>query len=82
MHRHFKGVAQGVAQARQAVADFVKGDFPELVQLAEEVVATVDNLPQLLALLVKLGGTQNAEQARKILSTLDVTYANMLRSRE
>jgi hypothetical protein len=65
-----KGVAQGVAQARQAVVDFVKGDFPELVQLAEEVVATVDNLPQLLGLLVKLGGAQNAEQAHKILSAL------------
>jgi hypothetical protein len=65
-----KGVAQSVAQARQAVVDFVKGDFPELVQLAEEVVATIDNSAQLIHLSTKLGGAQNAEQARNILSQL------------
>jgi predicted transposase YdaD len=69
-----KGVAQGVAQSitqtRQTVVDCVHEHFPELAQLAEEVVATIDNLPQLLDLLVKLGGAQSAEQACKILSQL------------
>ena len=70
-----KGEAQGyltqsVAQMRQTIVDFVRDDFPELVQLAEEVVATIDNLPQLGRLSIKLGGAQNAEQARKTLSQL------------
>ena len=55
---------------RQTIVDFVRDDFPELVQLAEEVVATIDNLPQLGRLSIKLGGAQNAEQARKTLSQL------------
>ena len=38
--------------------------------LAEEVVATIDNPAQLVHLTAKLGGAQNAEQARKILSQL------------
>ncbi len=62
--------AQGLAQARQAVKDFVQEHFPELAQLADEVVATVDNLPQLVRLSIKLGGAQSAEQARQILSEL------------
>ena len=44
--------------------------WAELVQLAEEVVATIDNLPQLGRLTAKLGGAQDAEQACKILSQL------------
>ncbi len=62
--------AQVLAQARQAVKDFVQEHFPELAQLADEVVATVDNLPQLVRLSIKLGGAQSAEQARQILSEL------------
>ncbi|HEY4035765.1 MAG TPA: hypothetical protein VGL94_17550 [Ktedonobacteraceae bacterium] len=65
-----KGVAKGVAQMRQTIVDFVQECFPELVQLAEEVVATIDNLPQLGRLSIKLGGAQSAEQARKILLEL------------
>ena len=49
-----QGVAQSVAQMRQAVVDFVRDDFPELVQLAEEVVATIDNPTQLVHLTAKL----------------------------
>jgi hypothetical protein len=67
---HEEEKAQGLAQVRQAVVDFVQKSFPELVQLAEEVVATIDNPTQLVHLTAKLGGAQNAEQARKILSTL------------
>jgi hypothetical protein len=55
---------------RQTIVDFVQECFPELVQLAEEVVATIDNLPQLGRLSIKLGGAQSAEQARKILLEL------------
>jgi hypothetical protein len=67
---HEEEKAQGLAQVRQAVVDFVRDDFPELVQLAEEVVATIDNSAQLVRLSTKLGGAQNADQARKILSAL------------
>ncbi len=31
-----KGEAQGVAQMRQTIVDFVRNNFPELVQLAEK----------------------------------------------
>jgi hypothetical protein len=62
--------AQGLAQMRQTIVDFVQEHFPELVQQAEEVVATIDNLPQLGRLSIKLGGAQSAEQARTILSSL------------
>jgi hypothetical protein len=55
---------------RQTVVEIVQEGFPELVQLAEEVVATIDDLPQLGRLSAKLGGVQSAEQARKILSQL------------
>lgn len=65
-----KGREQDLAQMRQTIVDFVQECFPELVQLAEEVVATIDNLPQLGRLSIKLGGAQNAEQAQKILSVL------------
>jgi predicted transposase YdaD len=65
-----KGIAEGVAQTRQAVVDFVQEHFPTQAQLAEEVVATIDNQAQLLNLLVRLGGAQNEEQALKILSEL------------
>ena len=65
-----RGEAKKLAQMRQAVVDFVQGDFPELVQLAEEVVATIDNPAQLVRLSAKLGGAKDAEQARKILSAL------------
>ena len=62
--------AQDLAQMRQTMVDFVQKDFPELIQLAEEVVATIDDLPQLGRLSAKFGGAQNADQARKILSQL------------
>ncbi len=55
---------------RQAIVDFVEENFPELAQLAEEVVPTVDNPAQLVRLTAKLGGAQSAEQARRILSEL------------
>ena len=55
---------------RQAIVDVMQEDFPELVQLAKEVVATIDNPVQLVRLTAKLGGAQDAEQARKILSQL------------
>jgi hypothetical protein len=67
---HEEEKAQSVAQMRQTVVDVVKESFPELVQLAEEVVATIDDLPQLGRLSAKLGGAQDAEQARNILSAL------------
>ncbi len=59
--------AQGLAQTRQAVVDFVQERFPTLAQLAEEVVATIDNPAQLVRLTGQLGGAQSAEQARQIL---------------
>ncbi len=65
-----QGVTQSVAQMRQAIVDVMQEDFPELVQLAKEVVATIDNPAQLVRLTAKLGGAQDAEQAHKILSQL------------
>jgi hypothetical protein len=65
-----QGVTQGVAQMRQAIVDVMQEDFPELVQLAKEVVTTIDNPAQLIRLTAKLGGAQNAEQACQILSQL------------
>lgn len=61
---------QGLVQMRQTIVDFVHECFPEHVQLAEEVVATMDNLSQLGRLSIKLGGARSAEQARRILSEL------------
>ena len=65
-----KEKAKGIAQARQTVVDFVQKRFPALAQLAEDVVATIDNLPQLIQLTGDLGGAQSVEQAHKILSNL------------
>jgi len=65
-----EGIAEGIAQTRQAVVDFVQEHFPTQSQLAEEVVATIDNQAQLLNLLVRLGGAQSEEQALKLLSEL------------
>ena len=62
--------AHGLAQARQAVVEFVQKRFPVLAQLAEEVVATIDSPAQLIYLTGDLGGAQSAEQARQILSEL------------
>ncbi len=62
-----KEKAQGIAQARQAVVDFVQEHFPALAQFAEEVVATIDNLAQLVRLTGNLGGAQSVEQAHQIL---------------
>lgn len=61
---------QGLVQMRQTIVGFVQEYFPEHIQLAEEVVATMDNLSQLGRLSIKLGGAQSAEQAHKILSEL------------
>ena len=65
-----KGREQDLAQMRQIIVDFVQECFPELVQLAEDVVATVDKLPQLGRLTGDLGRAQSVEQARKILLEL------------
>ena len=62
-----KGIAEERAQMRQAIVEFVQEHFPALAQLAEEVVATIDNPAQLVHLSIKLGGAQSAEQARQIL---------------
>ncbi len=62
-----EGEAKGLAQARQAVMDFAQEHFPALAQLAEEVVATIDNLAQLVRLTGNLGSAQGVEQARQIL---------------
>ena len=65
-----EGEAKKLAQARQAVVDFVQRRFPALAQLAQEVVATTDNLPQLIQLTGDIGGAQSVEQARQVLSAL------------
>ncbi|HWS84577.1 MAG TPA: hypothetical protein VN207_10000 [Ktedonobacteraceae bacterium] len=65
-----QGVAQGIAQTRQTIVEFVQEHFPALAQLAEEVVATIDNQAQLVRLTAKLGSAQDVEQARKILLDL------------
>jgi len=62
--------AKNLAQARQAVVDFVQKRFPELAQLVEEVVATIDSQARLILLTGDLGGAQSAEEARQILSEL------------
>jgi len=62
--------AKSIAQTRQAVVDFVQKRFPELAQLAAEVVATIDSPAQLVQLTGDLGGAQSVEQAHKILAEL------------
>jgi len=62
--------AQGLAQMRQTVVEIVQERFPALAQLAEEVVATMDDLAQLRRLAVKLSSAQSAEQAHKSLLDL------------
>ncbi len=58
----------GIAQMRQAVVDVVQECFPELEQLAKDVVANISDLTQLRHLLVKLSSSaHSAEQARQIL---------------
>jgi hypothetical protein len=57
--------AQGLAQMRQTVVEIVQERFPALAQLAEDVVATMDDLAQLRRLAVKLSSVQSAEQAHK-----------------
>ena len=52
-----KEKAYGLAQMRQAVVEVVQERFPELAQLAEEVVVTIDSPAQLVRLSAKLGGT-------------------------
>jgi hypothetical protein len=46
----------------------VQERFPGLDQLAEEVVATLDNFAQLVRLTAKIGSAQSIEQARQVLS--------------
>jgi hypothetical protein len=63
-----EGKAQGLAQMRQAVVDIVQDCFPELEQLAKDVVANITDLTQLRHLLVKLSSSAHSpEQARQIL---------------
>ncbi len=60
-----EGKAQGLAQA---IVDIVQDCFPELEQLAKDVVANITDLTQLRHLLVKLNSSaHSAEQARQIL---------------
>ena len=65
-----KEKAQGLAQMRQTVVEIVQERFPALAQLAEDVVATMDDLAQLRRLAVKLSGAHSTEEARKILLEL------------
>ena len=65
-----KEKAKSIAQARQTVVEIIQERFPALAQLAEDVVATIDNLAQLVRLSAKLGGAHSAEQAHKILTEL------------
>jgi hypothetical protein len=67
---HEGGVAEGLAQMRQAIVDIMQKRFPALAQLAIEVVATIDDLAQLRQLLVRLSCTQSAEEARQLLLQL------------
>jgi hypothetical protein len=62
-----QGQAQSLAQMRQTIVDIMQEYFPELAELAAEIVATVDNPGQLVHLSVKLGRAQNAEEARHLL---------------
>lgn len=63
-----EGRAEGVVQMCQAVVDVVQECFPELTQLAKDVVAPITDLTQLRHLLVKLSSSaHNAEQARQVL---------------
>jgi predicted transposase YdaD len=63
-----QGLAQGLVQLRQAVVDVVQECFPELAELAKDVVANISDLTQLRHLLVKLSSSAHSpEQARQIL---------------
>jgi predicted transposase YdaD len=63
-----EGEAKGKAETRQAVVGLVQERFPGLAQLAEEVVATIDNFAQLVRLTANIGSAQSVEQARQVLS--------------
>ena len=65
-----KGREEGITQMRQAVVDFIQEHFPELAQLAQEVVTTIDNPAQLVRLSAKIGGAQSVERARLVLLAL------------
>ncbi len=65
-----KGIAKGIAQMRQTVVEIIQERFPALTQLAEEVVATIDDFAQLRHLAVKLSSAQSVEQAHKSLLDL------------
>jgi hypothetical protein len=62
-----EGKAEGKAEMQQAVVGFTQERFPMLAQLAEEVVATIDNFAQLVRLTAKIGSAQSVEQARQVL---------------
>ena len=58
----------GLIQIRQDVVDIVQDRFPELEQLAKDVVSHITDLTQLRHLLLKLSSSaHSAEQARQIL---------------
>jgi predicted transposase YdaD len=63
-----KGLATGILQGmRQAILEIVQKRFASLVNLAERLVATINDLTQLRHLLMTLVMAQDVEQARQVL---------------
>jgi hypothetical protein len=59
-----------LVQLRLAMVEIMQERFPELAELAKDVVANIIDLTQLRHLLVKLvSSAHSAEQARQILLT-------------
>jgi predicted transposase YdaD len=61
------GLAQGVAALRQAILEIVQKRLASLVNLAERLVATINDLTQLRYLLMTLVMAQDVEQAHQVL---------------
>jgi predicted transposase YdaD len=60
-----KGEAKGIAAMRQAILEIVQQRFASLTDLAETLVAAINDLTQLQDLLRKLIQAQDVEQARQ-----------------
>ena len=70
-----KGLVQGRQQgalqtARQAAISIVAARFPELEQLARDVITTIGDLNRLQMLIVELSTVSSQERAKELLRSL------------
>ena len=75
------GIIWGGFQTQRVVVEIVEERFPELAQLAEEIVVAIDILTHLERLAGKLSGAQSTEQARQILLDARLDHSRALEIR-